>query len=54
MLKIIIINHTFQKPEFCKRWEVLANNHKDLDITLLAPHKMGMGKSENSNIWTGF
>lgn len=44
MLKIIIINHTFQKPEFCKRWEVLANSHKDLDITLLAPIKWEWGK----------
>ena len=42
-MKIIIINHTFQKPEFYKRWEILAENHKDVDITLLAPSKWTWG-----------
>lgn len=44
MIRIVIINHTFQKPEFCKRWEILANSHQDLDITLLAPIKWEWGK----------
>lgn len=47
MTKIIIINHTFQKPEFYKRWECLAALYADLDITLLAPADWvwGAGKS---------
>ncbi len=37
MMKICIINHTFQKPQFCKRWQLLAEKFKDVDVTLLAP-----------------
>lgn len=36
-MRICIINHTFQQERFYKRWRILANQHKDLDITLLAP-----------------
>lgn len=43
-MKIVIINHTFQKPEFCKRWSILAQMHKDLDVTLLAPNDWAWGK----------
>lgn len=43
MIKIIIINHTFQKPEFYKRWKVFAEKHPDLDVTLLAPAKWDWG-----------
>lgn len=42
-MKIIIINHTFQKPEFCKRWLLLAQNHPDIDVTLLAPTEWTWG-----------
>ena len=38
-MKIIIINHTFQKPEFYKRWKCLADKYTNLDVTLLAPGK---------------
>lgn len=37
MIKIVIINHTFQKPEFYKRWKSISEIHEDLDVTLLAP-----------------
>ena len=37
MLKIVIINHTFQKDYFCKRWKMLAEMDPELDVTLLAP-----------------
>lgn len=37
MIKIVIINHTFQKENFYKRWKKLAESHNDLDVTLLAP-----------------
>ena len=43
-MKIVIINHTFQKAEFCKRWKTLAKAHPDLDITLLAPSDWAWGK----------
>ena len=43
-MKVVIINHTFQKPEFCKRWKMLAKAHHDLDITLLAPSDWAWGK----------
>ena len=43
MIKIIIINHTFQKAEFCKRWSVFAQKHKDVDVTLLAPAEWTWG-----------
>lgn len=45
-VKIVIINHTFQKPEFCKRWKWLAEQHKDLDVTLLAPADWEWGKEK--------
>ncbi len=46
-MKIVIINHTFQKPEFYKRWKLLANDHKDLDVTLLAPTDWAWGEGKN-------
>lgn len=42
-MKIIIINHTFQKRQFSKRWEDLAEKHKDWEITLLAPAEWTWG-----------
>ncbi|MGO0077252.1 glycosyltransferase family 4 protein [Streptococcus suis] len=45
-MKIIIINHTFQKPQFYKRWRCLAEKHSDLDITLLAPSSWKWGKEK--------
>lgn len=42
-MKIIIINHSFQKPEFYKRWKILAHMHNDLDVTLLAPSEWQWG-----------
>ena len=46
MIKIIIINHTFQKPEFYKRWKILADTHNDIDVTLLAPLEWEWGKEK--------
>ena len=45
-MKIIIINHTFQKPQFYKRWRCLAEEHSDLDVTLLAPSSWKWGKEK--------
>lgn len=46
MLKLIAINHTFQKPEFYKRWRELAKKHPDIDVTLLAPADWAWGKEK--------
>lgn len=46
MIKVIIINHTFQKKQFYKRWELLTEQHKDLDVTLLAPSDWIWGKEK--------
>ena len=46
MIKVIIINHTFQKPEFYKRWKCLTEKYKDVDITLLAPVAWAWGEEK--------
>lgn len=43
MIKIVIICHTFQKKEYYHRWELLAERHSDMDITLLAPTNWSWG-----------
>lgn len=42
-IRIAIINHTFQVDYFCKRWRMLAQQHPDLDVTLLAPVSFAWG-----------
>ncbi|MCF8020018.1 MAG: glycosyltransferase [Vallitaleaceae bacterium] len=46
MIKLIIINHTFQKPEFYKRWKCLTQKYNDVDITLLAPMEWKWGEEK--------
>lgn len=46
MLKLVIINHTFQKEYFCKRWRMLAEMSDDIDVTLLAPRKFTWGDNK--------
>lgn len=45
-IKIVIINHTFQIEFFYKRWEILAKQHPNLDITLLAPAEWTWGNDK--------
>ena len=45
-MKIVLINHTFQKPRFYKRWKMLAEKHPDWDVTLLAPSDWTWGASK--------
>lgn len=45
-MKIVMINHTFQQEQFCKRWKMLAEEHKDWDITLLAPSEWTWGSGK--------
>lgn len=36
-IKIVLINHSFQVRYFYRRWQLLAQKHPNLDVTLLAP-----------------
>jgi glycosyltransferase involved in cell wall biosynthesis len=51
-MKIIIINHTFQKPEFSKRWSAFASTYKDIDVTLLAPLEWRWGSQKSLTFGT--
>lgn len=35
--RILLINHSFQINYFSRRWELFAEKHPDVDVTLLAP-----------------
>lgn len=41
--KIVIISHVFTRVNTRKRWEMLADSHKNLDITLISPKKWQYG-----------
>lgn len=45
MIKIVLINHTFQEERYYKRWKILADRKKDLDVYLLAPRKYEWGRN---------
>lgn len=47
MIKLVLINHTFQKKDFYKRWQKLAEAHQNLDVTLLAPGEWDWGIEKN-------
>ncbi len=49
-MRIIMINHTFQKRQFTKRWEMLAEKNPDWDITLLAPTEYEWRNSEGVTV----
>lgn len=44
-MRILIINHTFQKEQFSKRWKLMAETHKEWDITLIAPNEYTWGNT---------
>ena len=48
MIKLLLINESFTNPIFYRRWELLAEQHKDWDITLLAPRKEDIKAGKNS------
>lgn len=50
IMKIIMINHTFQQEQFSKRWKLLAEMHPDWDITLLAPYEYGWRNSSGLTV----
>lgn len=39
MIKLVCINNSFQSHYFTRRWELLAEQHPDVDVTLLTPEK---------------
>lgn len=39
MIKIVLINHSFQKEYYSRRWKLFAESYKDVDVTLLTPDK---------------
>ena len=45
-MKIVIINHSFQKSFFRNRWEQFAKSHKDVDIYLITPKEFKWGESK--------
>lgn len=39
MIKIVLINHSFQKEYYYRRWQIFAQDHKDVEVYLLTPTK---------------
>lgn len=39
MIKIVLINHSFQKEYYYRRWQIFAQDHKDVEVYLLTPAK---------------
>lgn len=39
MLKIVLINHSFQQNYYSRRWKLFAQSYPDCDVTLLTPDK---------------
>lgn len=46
-MKIVLINHSFQVRYFYRRWQLLAQAHSDIDVTLLAPAEYEWYKDKN-------
>ena len=46
-MRIVIINHTFQEERYYKRWQLFASDHKDIDVTLLAPESWTWGSGRD-------
>lgn len=38
-VKIVLINHSFQKKYYYRRWQIFARDHKDVEVYLLTPTK---------------
>ena len=46
MIKIAIINHSFQKPFYRNRWEQFANQYPDCELFLITPKEYKWGDSK--------
>lgn len=47
MYKIVLINHIFGQESIRKRWEMLAQQHLDIELTLIGPKEMSYGDSKS-------
>lgn len=45
-MKIVLINHTFQLKYYYRRWELFAESHPDVDVTLLTPKEVEWYKNK--------
>lgn len=54
MIKVLMINHTFQEERYYKRWQILAEQHEDLDVYLLAPTTYEWGKNPSLTYGTSY
>ncbi len=45
--KIVLINHSFQINYFSRRWELFAEKHPNVDVTLLAPKEYEWYSNQN-------
>lgn len=39
-LRIVLINHSFQKEYYYRRWQLFAQNYKNVEVYLLTPAKV--------------
>lgn len=46
MYKIVLINHTFSQEHMRKRWKMFAEQHKDIDLYLIAPKEWIAGNQK--------
>lgn len=48
MIKILLVNESFANQFSYRRWELFAEKHKDIDVTLLAPREEKVKKTKGS------
>lgn len=54
LIKIVIINHSFQVNYFSRRWKLLAEKHPNVDVTLFAPAKYSWYTNKSYTFGKGF
>ncbi len=52
--KIVIINHSFQVNYFTRRWQLFAEKHPNVDVTLFAPDKHEWYKDKSYTFGKGY
>ena len=53
-IKIALINHSFQINYYSRRWELFAEKHPDVDVTLLAPSEFEWYKGKDYSFGDSF
>lgn len=46
MIKLVCINHSFQKEYYSRRWKLFAQQFQDVDVTLLTPKEFSWYKNK--------